>query len=253
MSDRAKGWLTAFVSVVGAALFLVWLVVDGSTTWPRTIRCRRIVIVDTPEGQRSGSSVIEDKTHFPGGLTRAQGYAVTGEGQGEATVVDLGARGLLFATLASEEGIKSGGRGNLSGAGCYAPFPREKFPGKFERGGSPTDEYVAYLDELNRQQPKGDVPLKYLPILVRFRDLSDPTSVELVDPSDLAASFGAGVKLERMSIEITDAPVTRGIEAVLPWLGNRGSQYIIPPTFGPVAHLPLVKLLTYNDFRSSPQ
>ena len=32
-----------------------------------------------------------------------------------------------------------------------------------------------------------------LPLLVRFRDINDPTTVERVDPNDLAASFGPGV------------------------------------------------------------
>jgi hypothetical protein len=90
-------------------------------------------------------------------------------------------------------------------------------------------------------------------MLVRFRDLHDPASVERVDPSDLAASFGAGVKLERMSIEITDAPVTKGIEAVLPWLAGRESQRLFPPPPGPLSRTPLVSLLTDNDFRRLPK
>jgi hypothetical protein len=253
MSSGVKGCLTALALLVGAILFVGWYIFDGSTTWPRTLRCRRTLTVDTPEGQRSGSSVVEIKTYFPGGLTRAQGYGVIGKGQGEATVVDLGARGLLFATLASEKKLASAGGGYFSGAGCNAPFPREKFPGKFVPGQSANNEYTAYLDELNRQKPKGDVPFKYLPMLVRFRDPRDPASVERVDPSDLAASFGAGVKLDRMSIEITDAPLTKGIEAVLPWLGSRESQRLLPPPPGPLSGTPLVSLITDNDFRRLPQ
>ena len=109
-----------------------------------------------------------------------------------------------------------------------------------------------YLDELNKQKPKGDLPFNGLPMLVRFRDPSDPASVERVDPSDLAASFGAGVKFERMSIEITDAPVTTGIEAVLPWLARGESQRLIPPPPG-IGSLPPVNQLTNDDFRKLPQ
>jgi hypothetical protein len=247
MSGGAKGCLSAFVLLVGAVLVLGWWIVDGSTTSPRTLRCRRTVIVDTPEGKRSGSSVVEVKTYFPGGLTRAQGYAVTSKDQGEATVVDLGARGLLFVTLASEERLTNALAHGTS-FGCYAPFPREKFRGKFGDHTSPNEEYAAYHDELNRQKPKGDMPFKYLPMLVRFRDVHDPASVERVDPSDLAASFGSGVKFDRMSIEITDAPVTKRIEAVLPWLASHDSQRL---SARPLAHRdnPAVELLTYDDFR----
>ncbi|OAF01137.1 hypothetical protein AYJ54_29000 [Bradyrhizobium centrolobii] len=49
---------------------------------------------------------------------------------------------------------------------------------------------AAYLDEVKRLKPTGELPLEDFPVLVRFRDPNDPTSVELVDPSNLAASFG---------------------------------------------------------------
>jgi hypothetical protein len=76
-----------------------------------------------------------------------------------------------------------------------------------------------------------------LPLLVRFRDISDPKTVEKVDPANLAASFGAGVKLTRATIEtvpsgywpfnlfgIGGSPVTRGIEARLPWWKDRPNK-----------------------------
>jgi hypothetical protein len=247
MSGGVKGCLTVFVLVVGTVLVLAW----WGTTSPRTLHCRRTVIVDTPEGKRSGSSVVEVKTYFPGGLTRAQGYAVISRDQGEATAVDLGGRGLLFATIASEERLTNALAHGTS-FGCYDPFPREKFSGRSSAGASANDEYAAYHDELNKQKPKGEVPFKYLPILVRFRDLHNPASVERVDPSDLAASFGSGVKFDRISIEITDAPVTKRIEEVLPWLASHDSQRL---SSRPLAHTgnPAVELLTYDDFRRLPQ
>jgi hypothetical protein len=250
MSKGSRRFLAAFIPIITPILFVGWWIFDGSTTWPRTLRCRRVITVDTPEGPRSGSNVVQLKTHFLGGMIRALGYAVRIEGRGEATVVDLGPRGLLFATLASEKWLASGGVEFYDG--CEVPFPLGRFPGKIAKGGSSNDESVAYLDELNRQKPRGDVPFKYLPMLVRFRDPSDPASVERVDPSDLAASFGAGVKFERMSIEITDAPVTTGIEAVLPWLASRESQRLIPPPPG-IGSLPPVNQLSDIDFRRLPQ
>jgi hypothetical protein len=79
---------------------------------------------------------------------------------------------------------------------------------------------AAYLDELNRLEPSGEIPFEYLPALVRFGDRNNPTSVALVDPANPAASVGPGVALERAIIEITDDPVTTGIEAKLPWLAS---------------------------------
>jgi len=56
-------------------------------------------------------------------------------------------------------------------------------------------------------------------LLIRFRDLDDPATAERVDPFDLAASFGPGVKLLRATIEMTNDPVTTGLDQKLPWIG----------------------------------
>ncbi|WP_066268991.1 hypothetical protein [Blastomonas sp. CCH3-A3] len=63
-----------------------------------------------------------------------------------------------------------------------------------------------------------DMPAR--PMLVRFRDINDPTTVERVDPDALAASFGEGVKLRRVTVQLTDDPVTKGIEKRLKWLDS---------------------------------
>lgn len=55
-------------------------------------------------------------------------------------------------------------------------------------------------------------------MLVTFGDLADPTSVRLVDANNLAANFGEGVSLKRITVQMTDDPVTTGIEGRLQWL-----------------------------------
>lgn len=54
------------------------------------------------------------------------------------------------------------------------------------------------------------------PLLLTFTDIKDPTSVARVDPANLAASFGPGVRLKRIVVEVTDDDVTMGIEEQLP-------------------------------------
>ncbi|MCG7495092.1 toxin-activating lysine-acyltransferase [Thalassobius sp. Cn5-15] len=54
---------------------------------------------------------------------------------------------------------------------------------------------------------------------VGFEDYSDPKSVFVVDPADLAASYGEGYALTRLTLQITDDPLTQGeVEKVLGWL-----------------------------------
>lgn len=63
-------------------------------------------------------------------------------------------------------------------------------------------------------------------------DINDPNSVREVDPANLAATFGPGVSLKRITLEIRDEPVTEGkIECVLGcWLAQ-GTERKGPPSF----------------------
>ena len=58
------------------------------------------------------------------------------------------------------------------------------------------------------------------PMLVTFTDIDDPKSVQRVDPANLAASFGPGIRLKRITVEVTDDDVTTGIEKRLRWLDH---------------------------------
>ena len=92
--------------------------------------------------------------------------------------------------------------------------------------------------------------------MVTFDDLSDPATVRKVDPLDLAATFGPGVKLRAVTLELTNAPITSG--KVVSALGEgffskwaalvRGSfaneKYPLSDPF----YRSLVARLTRNDF-----
>jgi hypothetical protein len=80
--------------------------------------------------------------------------------------------------------------------------------------------------------------------------------VELVDPLNIATSFGSGVTLTRASVEITDDPVTKGIETRLPWLASSNvSPTLFPPdqVLRSIAETPPVENLRYDDFRRLPR
>jgi hypothetical protein len=107
-----------------------------------------------------------------------------------------------------------------------------------------------------RKQPK-EVPVPLpedgLPVLVTFGDISDPTSVARVDPKDLEASFGPGVSLNSMTLEITDGPVTEGrVEAVLAWLGPYPEPGLGPATGG-TTNIPFYRRVHMGDFIRRPE
>jgi hypothetical protein len=57
-----------------------------------------------------------------------------------------------------------------------------------------------------------------LPELVTFANVNDPNTVTEVDPNDLQATLGPGIRWNEITIEVVDEPVTNGIEQKLPWI-----------------------------------
>lgn len=178
-----------------------------------------------------GSSVIE--------VVRDKGYnGVGGRSRGEAAVIDIPNAGSLFLLL----------RDSHDGSPDW-PFRMPHMAFASLLGGYTADpELLDKLVELPAGTTAVLVPDQY-PTMVRFRAARDPTSVELVDPSNLEASFGPGASLRRVLIEITRDPVTRGIRDRLPWLFTRdyGSLARIPMD-RPIGTLPLAYQLNDLNF-----
>ena len=164
-------------------------------------RYRLTVEVATPQGLRTGSSVIE--LHYSGlhtgiGWASGGGYDV----KGEAAAVDLGGGHVLFALL-TRPGASDGA----------AQYVTSAFP-------MPSSTTADYFAKLRARRDVGVLPTSAYPMLVTFGDVRDPKSVVAVDPADLAKSFGAGTKLTRITVQMTDEPVTKAIEKRLGWLTN---------------------------------
>lgn len=69
---------------------------------------------------------------------------------------------------------------------------------------------------LSRLREARVIDPRHCPALVTFPDINDPVTVTKVDPDNLAATFGPGVSLKRITLELTDEPVTEAkIESVL--------------------------------------
>ena len=188
-----------------------------------TIRYKLTLTVDDNGKQYTGSSVVEvsrqDTTKIFSGIG---GYG--GSYKGEAVAVDMGEKGVLFALLKGDPT-----RPESSG------FSEPLFIAlrAFTKSGNVIDD----MRHLNQNKPKTNLDFNLLPMLVRFRDINDPKTVELVDPNDLEKTFGADVKLVSATLEITDEGVTRGwVRKYLSWFdkwqkhgGNiMGKEYFEP-------------------------
>lgn len=161
-------------------------------------RQKLTLIVETPDGVRSGSAVGQVTHWFHPAIPLDAGSRQSSL-RGEAVVVDLGDGRHLFALLRWAKA--------LDGA----------FGDRLPREHSSKERFRA--TSWLRFKGPAPVPFAALPRLVTFEDNNDPTSVRVVDPDNLAASFGEGYALREATIAITEAPVTSGeVERVLGWL-----------------------------------
>jgi hypothetical protein len=195
----------------------------GGKIYP-TYRYRLTVEVDTPEGLKTGSSVIEVQTRRASKNAIPSPRMLSYKVRGEAVTVDLGQRGLLFALLRSEISSSWAGRAFEMMA---PPTPRDEAIGMDDEYGYRRARALALKGpqviprhikgNYGAQNPKPSDPSNAWPMLVRFLDIADPKTLAKVDPDALAVSFGKGVKLRRITVERTEDAVTAGIDR---WLTN---------------------------------
>jgi hypothetical protein len=155
---------------------------------------------------------------------------------GEAVVIDVGEHGKLFGLLHSPPLDPDEGGWGVSGPRT-SDVPRALSRPFTAR--SPESVLIPLLPEATRdtagdgvalRQMLGDLagvyalPREHWPVMVRFRDESDASSVELIERDNLSGQLGDGSSIERVTVEVVSAQVTRHIERDLPWLaGHRGA------------------------------
>jgi hypothetical protein len=194
------------------------------------VRYRLTVEVQDGDQLKTGSSVVEALYDIqptwswsgPGNSTRVIGYAPT---------VDLGDKGLLFLTFANAtrtpaEIVELNNYVFCAGDDVYC-LPFEAYG---ERGTSVTTHYddrKAPLEALLRQSGQRDVPFAALPKLARFRNDDDPRLLVHVSPYNLAATFGLGVQLKRVVLQLTDDPITPSPTIWPQWLTIKHQNTIL--------------------------
>ena len=219
-----KKFLMILVGISAFIVGLYWITSDGAT-----IRYR-MTLTATVDGQpATGSGVIEVKYFQEPEWASLGGSREIVQVDGEAVVLDLKDRGKLFALLRlpvstrnnSLKGRLGGGSGDFFGGA----FNAQLIPYVWRNHGLiPAEDYDGnYRTYHWFSCVKGKVTLKTkeLPLLFRFGDTADQATAELVFPDNLAASFGPGVNLTEVTVEITNDPITRGIVNTLPWLSHK--------------------------------
>jgi hypothetical protein len=192
------------------------------------------VTVETPAGEVSASSVsaVSWRKHW----IQTDGMGWSYDLTGEAVMVEVTPGRYLFALLkgaATTEYMGSVAAASIAG--------RE---GRVIDGAL----FAEVQGKTGRAAGVITVPEVQYPMLVTFGDIADPASVTLVDPADLAASFGPGVRLKSVTLEVTDEPVTRPkLDTLLSWLGPFPEPALGPATGGS-SGVPFYRLVHMGDF-----
>jgi hypothetical protein len=187
--------------MTGAAVALLG---GCSILFPAKYRFRMTVEVQTPRGMKTGSSVYELEAHKTFALTSEEKEGSAGI-RGQATIVDL-PDGPLFVLM------KTKTAGVDLGAAATIAFRPDAQTGR-------VDDYIAAVRALGwTHGVKAELPRQDWPLMVRFMDMQDPASAELVEPDR------AGIR--SIKLETTHDSISRGIDDRLPWLKGMKGRYL---------------------------
>lgn len=201
MNKHARAGL--ILGGIALALFYTFRFLFGGATV--SYHQRLSVTVQTPTGEVSGDAVTEvTKVDSDGALVPVDARGVRSQIRGEAVVVEIAPGRYLFALL---------------GGADHWVYPA------FGLGqGLSYEESMRKLMKVDHDTPS-PLPVKDYPLMVTFTDITDPTTVTRVDPTNLAASFGPGVSLTAVTLAVTKDQVSEGrVEGVLGVLAEIGRQ-----------------------------
>ena len=194
-----RGWVNALVALVVGIAAMVAVYKHFYPTY--SYRYRLTVNTEVDGKTHSGSSVIE-VTWYAFFLPS---FHFVPELRGQATVVDLGDRGVVAATLINGEDYGPAKDGALGALWIAA----EAF------GNHSTFEEIP---ELPRLRGRRDLALNKLPRLLWFSNPQDPATAKKLLVQDIPSFFGPSAHFAGASLEITSDPLVIDIRDKLPWL-----------------------------------
>lgn len=201
------------------------LTLGGCSAKVSTLRYQLTVEVDTPDGLKTGSSVLEDAFN-PG---NSYEFSASRQTYGEAPTVDLGGGRYIFALLSGPTEKRSM-QNMISQMFEYPEYP------------SPANsiKLVDRFAEANDSKPLIVIKPEDYPGLVTFDNVNDPKSVREVDPG----------RVRKMTVQVVDEDelLTQGIEKRFKWAVD-GDITLSGDRYGKVADAKiLAEKLYVNSF-----
>ncbi|TAZ71162.1 hypothetical protein ELH72_30075 (plasmid) [Rhizobium ruizarguesonis] len=193
--------------------------------------------IDTPTGLKSGTEVIEIKAEF-----YSKGSYIGNAGRvdisGEAGVIEVSPNKYLFILLKGFD---------LSTASLtFIP----KSPPEEKAAVAEKKRYTT-MEDFGKTIRTTELSPNLYPVFVTFRDVADPTSLVVVNPTNLSKDFGQGVKLRSVTLTVSpEEPIPDRVHAILPWLEAVGQQRggIIPTTKQFESELSQAEKIRPSDF-----
>ena len=182
--------------------FFFGVVVYNYVTYPSyTYRYRMTVEVETPEGVKTGSSVIEVHTEQFNSWNIG-GYTGNTTTKGEGVIVELDKDKTLFVHYYDADHI-------LSDILQYV-FPMLGVDEKAKK----TAFHIYNIREIRKyygtlKNSKGEVSEKKFPTMLAVINKDNQDDIRMVNSENMEEVFGEGIKLKRVVIEMTQNAVTK--------------------------------------------
>ena len=205
------GFKGALLGIAVLVINLLFMLTFGGL--PSETYCYKLTLsVDTPDGVKTGSNVVE--LHYFHVDFPAEGEMH--DTRGQALYLDLGpGRRPLIALLTR---IRRNAEQMPECCRWLEDSPSLVLA-KFCLGGAGNLDWLEMATQFKERCRRPlSITTRQLPDLVTFADVNNPKSVMLVDPDDPAASLGPGVSWRSMTLEVTNEPLTIGIDQHLPWV-----------------------------------
>ncbi len=153
---------------------------------------------------------------------------------GEAVVVPIEGKGVLFIMM-----------------GAASKYPVD---GKIYLGsGEQMLADIGLVDEPGRSRNHGEwqVENNKLPYMVFFKDVQDPSCITAVDPSDMEAVMGSGVKIKSLKVKTTSSKISYGVvRSYLNWLPNDQSYLLNGKSTATYEDMSLLGLIQTSSLES---